>query len=128
MTVTLKSSARVHSLSFRTKHAYGCVYLSGDHGTTILRKKQKKITAKYKCTGQVENYMDLAGKRVGEKINLYFINDERLRKKNHAAKTPKVKKNCSRVLETGQQTSKEALDSAASASIFPHPWVFDMFF
>ena len=73
--------------------------------------------------------MDLAGKRVGENINLYFINDERLRKKIHAAKkTPKVKKNCSRVLETGQQTSKEALDSAASASIFPHPRVFDMFF
>ena len=89
--VTLKSSARVRSLSFRTKHAYGCVYLSGDHGTTILRKKQKKITAKYKCTGQVENYMDLAGKRVEERINIYFINDERLRKKNHAAKTPKVK-------------------------------------
>ena len=41
--MTLKSSARVHSLSFRTKHAYGCVYLSkpGDHGTTILRKKQE---------------------------------------------------------------------------------------
>ena len=45
--------------------------------------------------------------------------------KIHAAKMPKVKKTA---LEMGQQTSKEALDSAVSASISPHPWVFDMFF